>query len=354
MLNKEDKMSIISNKLKLVRLALNIPDTISYMQASDLDKYVSNFLNASDEIESKWYDTLTAVMEGSKLIQDTPEQQGFLQEGINSALTILKDMACLAWFLVFKEDYYTNAYLYVNGVSTLELKDYPLGYFVGLCDLKEKINPNSNLGGTQEYKTKIIEATEVLDLLLYHYAKDYTEDQKPIWKISKIMAAMKAKDPKAYVTYHKGMVNSKVYMDYTATKVPALTIINTGLLGDPNYIADPIARALERHYADAVRLSVEENWCSNKNPTILPNTIKNETTIWNLFNTAIRLRRQLPYTYKILIDKYAIKIKESLEALYSFNTVEATHNEVTFHYNHDDKQTNVIVPIVANNIYKME
>lgn len=344
-------MYLINKELRLVRLALDIPDTISYMQASDLDKAVKQFFNPTNEVENKWLNVFTAVTDICKTELETTRLE---QETLEQSLEILRKLACLAWFLVFKEDYYTNSYLYANGESTLDLQDVPLNNFLDLYNLKQSINPDSSLGRKAEYREKIIKALRVLDLLTHHYAKDYKKDTRPIWDITKIIAAFKKKDPSNYVTFHKGMVDSKIYMDYTATKVPALSLINIDLLANPDYIADPIIRALERHYADAVQLAVKDGWFSNKNPTIDPYSVETEFNIWNLFNSVIKLKRVLPYAYKILIDRYAIEIKETMESLCSFNRVEATHTEVTFHYDHNKGTTDVVVPIVPNNIHKME
>ena len=344
-------MYLINKELKLVRSALAIPDTISHMQASDLDKAVKRFFNPTNEIENKWLNVFTAVTDASKTELETTKLE---QEALEQSLGILSKLACLAWFLVFKEDYYTNAYLYVNGRSTLDLQDVPLNNFLDLYNLKQSINPDSSLGRKAEYKERILRALRVLDRLTHEYANGYKKDTRPIWDITKIIAAFKKKEPSSYITFHKGMVDSKVYMDYTATKVPALSLINIDLLANPDYIADPITRALEKHYADAIRLAVEEGWYANKNPTIDPDSIPTEIKIWSLFNSVIRLKRILPYAYKILIDRYAIKIKETMESLCSFNRVEATHLEVTFHYDHSKGTTSVTVPIVPNNIHKME
>lgn len=343
-------MSIIDNRLKVVMLALTIPGAAFPMRTSDIDKGVEQYFKVTDEIENRWFNVLTAVLEGLKAEPASLKQK----EILDMSLAMLKKIACLAWFLVFKEDYYSNAYLYVNGKSTLNLQDVPLNNFLDLVTLKQSIYPESNLGHKAEYKEKVINALYILDLFTHFYAKDYIEDTRPSWDIAKIIATYKKKEPSDYTTYHKGMVDSKVYMDYTAVKVPALAEINLKLLADPDYIADPIVRALERHYADAVRLAVEEGWCGNKVPTIDYNSIATEFNIWSLFNSAIRLRRVLPYTYKILIDKYAVKIRETMVSLCSFNRVEATHQEVTFYYQHDEGTTNVVVPIVSNNIHKME
>ena len=344
-------MYLINKEVKLVRSALAIPDTISYMQASDLDKVVKRFFNPTNEIENKWFNIYIAVTDAYKTELKTTKLE---QETLQQSLDILSKLACLAWFLVFKEDYYTNAYLYVNGRSTLDLQDVPLNNFLDLYNLKQSINPDSSLGRKAEYKERILRALRVLDRLTHEYTKDYKGDTKPIWNITKIIAAIKEKNPGEYITFHKGMVESKIYMDYTATKIPALSLINIDLLANPDYIADPITRALEKHYADAIRLAIEDGWCSNKIPTIYPDSIPTGLRIWSLFNSVVRLKRILPYAYKILIDRYAIEIKETMESLCSFNRVEATHMEVTFHYDHSKGTTSVTVPIVPNNIYKME
>lgn len=344
-------MYLINKELRLVRTALDIPDTISYMQASDLDKAVKQFYNPTNEVENKWLNVFTAVTDASKTkLENTGRQQDIL----DMSFDILKKLACLAWFLVFKEDYYTNSYLCVNGEYAFDLQDVPLHNFLDLYNLKQSINPDSSLGRKAEYREKIIRALRVLDLLTHHYAKDYKKDTRPIWNIAKIIAAFKKKEPSNYVTFHKGMVDSKVYMDYTATKVPALSTIDISLLADPNHIADPITRALEKHYADAVRLAVEDGWYANKNPTIDSYAVETEMKVWDLFNSVIRLKRVLPYAYKILIDKYAIKIRETMESLCSFNRMEATHQEVTFHYEHSKGTTSIVVPVVQNNTFKME